>query len=146
MDGIGHHNSNGKPNNHHMSSNHPGQQTARSIFVERDYTQGIQVRFLDKFPPELEGKLEPGTFQAIIQRLNEIYEDAETPSCATAWENCIGCCTCYLAFLFMESRYNHYLKKARSYIAEQNRTLSARGVTFVDPYERGMRLIEIRIK
>ncbi|OQV26082.1 putative Golgin subfamily A member 7 [Hypsibius exemplaris] len=117
-----------------------------AVFIERDYTQGIQVRFQEKFPAELDGKMDPATFQSIIQRLNEIYDDAESPNCATAWENCVGCCTCYLAFIFMESRYNKCLKKARSYIAEQNRQLTSRGITIIDPYERGMRLVEIRFR
>ncbi|GAU92465.1 hypothetical protein RvY_04542 [Ramazzottius varieornatus] len=137
------HSSNGKASGY----GYPMTQSPRfTVFIERDYSQGIQVKFQEKFPPELDGKMDPTTFQTIIQRLNEIYEDAETPNCATAWENCIGCCTCYMAFLFMESRYNKFLKKARAYIAEQNRQLSSSGITIVDPYERGMRLIEIRVR
>ena len=60
--------------------------------------------------------MDPDTFQAIIQRLNEIYDDAESPNCATAWENCVGCCTCYLAFVFMESRYNKVRVRLITYI------------------------------
>ncbi|ENN79212.1 golgin subfamily A member 7 [Dendroctonus ponderosae] len=114
------------------------------VFIPRDYTDGTIVRFQRSFPQELEGRLEKQTFESTINRLNEIFEEAEKASCSAYCEGCFACVTAYLIYLCKETRYEKKLRKVSKFIAEQNeRVFEPRGLKLTDPSSRGLRVLEI---
>ena len=76
------------------------------IFIQRDYTDGTMLKFQTKFPPELENKIERPAFEYTVNRMNEMYEEAETFSSRTCCESVFACCTAYLSYLCMETYYD----------------------------------------
>ncbi|KAK6174503.1 hypothetical protein SNE40_017767 [Patella caerulea] len=114
------------------------------IFVQRDFTDGTAVKFQNKYPPELRGKIEESQFSQTLNTLNGLYAEAESLSSRTYCESCFACLTAYLAYLCMDTYYEKCLKKVNRYIEEQNKTVYVpRGVMLVDPVERGLRVLEI---
>lgn len=121
-------------------------QGCMKIFLQRDYSKGTCVRFHNRFPPELETRIEPNVFEQTINSINDMYADAEQMSCGRYCEGCLGCITAYLVFLCLETHYEQMMKKITKYIAEQNeRVWVPRGLYLTNPVERGLRVIEISI-
>ena len=60
-----------------------------TVFIERDYSQGIQVRFQEKFPLELEGKVRilPGMPYVLA-----ICVDSQRESCVVYFARWILSC------------------------------------------------------
>ncbi|CAF3090643.1 unnamed protein product [Rotaria sp. Silwood2] len=75
------------------------------LFIQRDYTEGTTVKFQERFPPELQGKIDSSKFIDIIRHINSIYAEAESLSCKTFMENCCACLTGYLLLLCMPTHY-----------------------------------------
>lgn len=116
------------------------------IFIQRDFSDGTSCRFSTKFPPELENKVDRGTYENTLNNLNQLYAEAERIECKTLCEGCFSCMTAYLIFFCMDSHYDKTLKKVARYIAEQNEQVYLpRGLMLTDPIERGLRCIEIAI-
>ncbi|ESO90358.1 hypothetical protein LOTGIDRAFT_233845 [Lottia gigantea] len=114
------------------------------IFIQRDFSEGTAVKFQNKFPPELRGKVEESQFQSTINTINEIYGEAESLSMRTYCESCFACLTAYLAYLCMDTYYEKCLKKVKRYIEDQNKTIYVpHGIMLVDPVERGLRTLEV---
>ncbi|CAF4554805.1 unnamed protein product [Rotaria sp. Silwood1] len=112
------------------------------LFIQRDYSEGTAVKFQERFPPELEGKIDRSKFVDIIRRINSIYTEAEALSCKTFMENCCGCLTGYLLLLCMSTHYEKCVKRAAKYISEENdRTLNPKGIFMIDPMEKGLRCV-----
>ena len=91
------------------------------VFIQRDYSDGVGVRFDPKLPEDLKGKLDPNEFESVIERINEIYAEAERLSARTCFENCCACLTAYLILLCMPTNY----EKVKGFFF---RSLSIRGL------------------
>ncbi|KAK3585459.1 hypothetical protein CHS0354_003306 [Potamilus streckersoni] len=116
------------------------------VFIQRDYSEGTTVHFQEKFPQELEGKIEFENFITTIRKLNDMYSEAESLNSRTYCESCFACMTAYLSYICMNTHYEIMLKKIKRYIEDQNHTVYVpRGLLLVDPVERGLRVLEVCI-
>jgi hypothetical protein len=75
------------------------------VFIQRDYSEGVGVKFETKLPTELQGKISSSEFADVIERINSIYDDAERLSARTYIENCLACLTAYLLLICMPTNY-----------------------------------------
>ena len=75
------------------------------VFIQRDYSEGVGVKFDSKLPTELSGKIDESEFEEVIERINAIYGDAERLSAQTYLENCLACLTAYLVLICMPTNY-----------------------------------------
>jgi hypothetical protein len=75
------------------------------VFIQRDYNEGIGVKFETKFPNELQGKVDAGEFEEVIENINSIYSQAEKLSASTYFENCLACLTGYLLLICIPTNY-----------------------------------------
>ncbi|CAL1531851.1 unnamed protein product [Lymnaea stagnalis] len=116
------------------------------VFIQRDFTEGISVKFQTRYPPELEGRVDRAIYERTINNINEMFADAESLGSRTYCESCFACLTGYIALMCMDTYYEKTLKKVRRYLEEQNQTIyMSRGVMLIDPAERGLRILEIDI-
>ncbi|XP_038046642.1 golgin subfamily A member 7-like isoform X2 [Patiria miniata] len=116
------------------------------VFIQRDYSDGMKVKFQTKLPLEINDRIDQRMFETTVIRLNEIYGDAEALKARIFCEGCLICLTGYLALLCVKSHYERKVKEAARYIQSQNDEVYApRGLVLVDPFERGLRVIEIVI-
>lgn len=116
------------------------------VFIQRDFNDGVSVKFQTRYPAELEGRVDQATFQQTITTINEMFAEAESLGSRTYCESCFACLTAYIALMCMDTYYQKSLKKVRRYIEEQNQSIyMSRGVMIVDPAERGLRILEIDI-
>lgn len=121
--------------------------SVKKIFIPRDYSYGDGVRFSTEFPTELEGFLEKEYFEEIMNKINDLYANAEKLSPRSVTESIVGCLTAYVIFLFIDTQYDRALKKVSKFINQQNYTIGrSNGIILVDPMERGLRCMEIRIE
>lgn len=121
--------------------------SVKKIFIPRDYSHGDGVRFSSSFPNELDGILEKEHFDEIMSKINTLYANAEKVSPRSICESVAGCLTAYVIFLFIDTQYDRALKKVSKFIDQQNYTLNrSNGITLIDPMERGLRCMEIRIE
>lgn len=128
------------------SSNQPSQPRYKKVFIQRDYTHGTAVRFQTTFPNELEGYIDPESFQYLVNNVNLMYGQGEKMSGRTFCESCCACLTAYCLYLCIESYYDKCARKVGDFIAEQNDLRwKRRGLLVTDPLERGLRVIEITI-
>jgi hypothetical protein len=75
------------------------------VFIQRDYSEGVGVKFETKLPNELQGKIDSSEFEQVITRINAIYAEAERLSARTYLENCLSCLTAYLLLLCITTNY-----------------------------------------
>ncbi|VDP32557.1 unnamed protein product [Soboliphyme baturini] len=75
------------------------------VFVQRDYSNGLTVKFSTKLPPELQDKLDANVFEKTVQQLNAMYAKAEQLTAESVFENVIGCLTCYVTHMCMTFQY-----------------------------------------
>ncbi|PFX28411.1 golgin subfamily A member 7-like [Stylophora pistillata] len=126
-----------------VSTDDPSKRNVK-VFIQRDYSRGTACRFQNKFPPELEGKLERSQFEQTVNHINEIFDEAEEVGPRTYLEGCLGCVTAYLIFMCIQTQYNKCLKRLAEYINEQNQSVFVpRGLMITNPMDRGLRVIEI---
>ncbi|XP_013414437.1 golgin subfamily A member 7 isoform X2 [Lingula anatina] len=116
------------------------------IFLHRDFSDGTPVRFQNKFPQELQDRIDSAQFTATVNHINEIYSEAESLGSRTYCESCFACLSAYFLYLCIEPHYTKCIKKAARYIEEQNKNVYLpKGLMIVDPAERGLRVLEIVI-
>ncbi|BFZ01539.1 hypothetical protein BsWGS_04578 [Bradybaena similaris] len=116
------------------------------VFVQRDFTDGISVKFQTRYPPELEGRIDRSTYETTINKINDMFAEAESLGSRTYCESCFACLSAYIALTCMDTLYEKTLKKVRHYLEEQNQNIfMPRGVMLIDPAERGLRILEIDI-
>ena len=96
------------------------QSSCKKVFIPRDYSIGCGVKFQEKLPQELEGKIDKDKFEAMVRHLNTLYAEAEQASCSTYSEGCMACMTAYVIFFCSETHYEKCLKKVSRYVHEQN--------------------------
>ncbi|XP_076367326.1 golgin subfamily A member 7-like isoform X3 [Tachypleus tridentatus] len=132
--------------NHTMNDTNRGTVSCRKVFVQRDYSEGTNVKFQTKFPQELDGLIDKQTFEHMITTLNSIYAEAEKMSGRTVCEGCLACLTAYLLYVCIDTHYEKCLKSIADFIEEQNeRVWMPKGLLLTDPVERGLRVVEISI-
>ena len=118
----------------------------RKIYIQRDYSRGVGVRFSSTFPDDLSGRIDSDAFELMISKVNRILDDAERLSLFSVMDSLLGCITAYLIFACYDSYYDRCLKKVTRLIEEQNEVLwKPKGLLLTDPKELGLRCIEIRI-
>jgi hypothetical protein len=122
------------------------QANCRKVFLQRDYSEGIGVKFHTRFPVELEGKIDRGQFEYTINTLNTLYAEAEKANCSTYCEGCMACLTAYIIYFCTETHYEKCLKKVSRFVHEQNEQVwTKRGLLITDPIELGLRVVEISL-
>ncbi|KAH7641212.1 erf4-like protein [Dermatophagoides farinae] len=129
--------------------------TVKKIFIQRDYSQGTNIRFDTTFPKEFrddkdnkdkdfKNKIDIKTYTDFIITLNTMYGEAEQMNAKVCMESCFACLTAYLTYLCFDTYFDKCLKKISAYIDEQNDIVfHPRGLHVTDPIERGLRVIEI---
>ncbi len=118
----------------------------RKVFVQRDYTQGLCVRFYTRLPPQLENYVDERIFEKTVTELNRLYEAAEKVGTRSVCETLAGCLSCYLSHLCISNQYEQQLKTIGKYLREQNELVYLpRALFLTDPVERGLRVLEISI-
>ncbi|CAH8483458.1 unnamed protein product [Dicrocoelium dendriticum] len=117
------------------------------VFIQRDFSEGTAVRFqTSPMPHQLRGRLNPSVYADAIGQLNKLFHEAESISPAVCLENVLGCLTAYLSFLCIRTHYEKILKKVTLTVEELNEKLFLpSGLLMIDPSERGLRVIELRI-
>ncbi|MFH4981176.1 hypothetical protein AB6A40_007885 [Gnathostoma spinigerum] len=116
------------------------------IFVQRDYSKGLGVRFETKLPQAMQGKIKEEQWLYTISELNSHYDKAEQVCCATVLETCVGCLSCYISRIFTKTQYEKELIEISRFLAEQNKMVYIpAGFYLTDPMERGLRVLEVSI-
>ncbi|KAI0978874.1 hypothetical protein GJ496_005366 [Pomphorhynchus laevis] len=131
---------------HHNLFERVTQGAPNKLYVQRDYSHGIEVKFNEDFPVQLTGKIDKQQYTAIIRQINEYYALAERISFHSVLENCLGCLTAYLTMLCIPTQYEKYARQASEFVEESNvHILNPRGINLGDPMDKGLRCIEITI-
>ncbi|PAA77471.1 hypothetical protein BOX15_Mlig030077g1, partial [Macrostomum lignano] len=116
----------------------------RKVFIPRDFTNGLELRFSTAFPVQLQGRIPEETFVAVVTNINEILTAAERGSPAVYMESIFACLTGYLLYLCIDTHYEKSLKQVSRLVAEYNRTtFEPNRLMLVDPSDRGLRVLEI---
>lgn len=71
---------------------------------------GTSVQFQNRFPSELDSRIDRQTFERTIAKVNEYFLEAEKGNCSTF---CEGFCACFTAFLIYIFTETHYEKVSR---------------------------------
>jgi hypothetical protein len=122
----------------------PLQPNYTKVFIQRDYSEGCSVQFQNRFPQELEGRIDRASFERTIAKINEYFIEAEKGNCSTFCEGFCACFSAYLIYLFTETHYEKCLRKVSAYILMQNELVyNPKGLHITDPVNRGLRVIEI---
>lgn len=117
---------------------------SRKVYVHRDYSQGLTLRYSTAMPPLLQGRIPDDLFEAAIGNINQILAAAERGSMSAYAESFCACLTGYLIYLCMDTLYERSLKEVSQLIEEYNRTVfMPRRLMLIDPSQRGLRVIEI---
>jgi hypothetical protein len=118
----------------------------KKCFIQRDYSNGLRVRFSNEFPLELEGKIEPEVWTSFVDDLNLRYHKADSVTFASVVESSLGFITCNLSRLCVPSVWNRVLKESETFIEERNRAVFIPNNLFIrDPATKGLRVIEVSI-
>lgn len=118
----------------------------KKIFIQRDYTNGLAVKFNTAFPQELIGVADPQLFFETINEINCLFNEAESLSFLNVSESIVACLSAFLIYTCIDTHYNRCLKKVKRYIDRQNDLVwRSKGLEIKDPMERGLRVIEITI-
>ena len=62
------------------------EENCRKVYIPRDYSLGQGVKFSQKLPVELEGKIDKERFESTINTLNSLYAEAEASTWTTYTE------------------------------------------------------------
>jgi len=121
-------------------------ENCQKIYVERDYSQGLDVKFQRNFPPALDGLIDENDWYATVDGINTLFEYAETVNAGAVGETLLGFLTCYLVRLCMKTRYEKQLIEIRRFIDDRNhRIFIPAGLCLTDPVLRGFRVLEISV-
>ncbi|CAB3406146.1 unnamed protein product [Caenorhabditis bovis] len=118
----------------------------RRVFIQRDYSKGLDVRFETEFPPRFTGMIPRDVWENTIHRINKIFEDAEAINARTIFETVLGCVTCYCSRLVSTSIFDKKLIELKEFLKRENSEIYHKaGLHIMNPMERGLRVIEISI-
>uniref|UniRef100_A0A7E4VEQ5 Ras modification protein ERF4 n=1 Tax=Panagrellus redivivus TaxID=6233 RepID=A0A7E4VEQ5_PANRE len=120
--------------------------SCQKVFVERDFRDGIGIRFKTDLPDGIRGLITESAYTSTIDNINTLFAEVEEVGTQSAAETFVSCATCYLNRFFAQSRYEKQLARIQAYIAEQNRlTFIPAGIVMTDPMQRGMRVLELSL-
>uniref|UniRef100_A0A1I7RPJ1 Ras modification protein ERF4 n=1 Tax=Bursaphelenchus xylophilus TaxID=6326 RepID=A0A1I7RPJ1_BURXY len=129
-----------------MSSQPIALDNCHKIFVERDYSSGLDVRFQRSFPSTLDGVIDENSWFYMIDNINSMFKKAESVNMGAIGETLVSFFTCYLVRLCTTTRYEKQLQMIRKFINEQNKNIFLpAGLCITDPIERGLRVLEITV-
>jgi Golgin subfamily A member 7/ERF4 family len=63
------------------------------------------VQFQNRFPTELESRIDRASFERTMSKVNEYFIEAEKGNCGTFCEGFCACFSAYLIYLFTETHY-----------------------------------------
>ncbi|GMT14980.1 hypothetical protein PFISCL1PPCAC_6277, partial [Pristionchus fissidentatus] len=130
--------------NSNRESSAVGSVKRKSLFISRDYSKGLGVRFDRTYPPQLYGLISEDEWWKTIDKINDIFEDAEKVCAATVAETVFGCLTCYVFRCFTRSHYEKKLFELNEFLDERNmEVFSFASLRVMDPMHRGLRVLEI---
>lgn len=116
------------------------------VRIERDYSNGMVVQYLNTFPSQLRGRITIDQFQKSIGILNNLFELADGSSFAHFIDNFLAVVTIYTSQLFLTSQYEKRMKTIREFISSENERLyNPAGLVLKDPGHNGFLNIEIEI-
>ena len=81
------------------------QQNCRKVFVQRDYSEGSGVKFLTRFPAELQDKIEREQFEYTVKMMNSMYAEAGKANCSTFCEGSMACLVSFYGISFFLSDF-----------------------------------------
>uniref|UniRef100_A0A1I7V0P8 Ras modification protein ERF4 n=1 Tax=Caenorhabditis tropicalis TaxID=1561998 RepID=A0A1I7V0P8_9PELO len=114
------------------------------IFIQRDYSKGLDVQFETEYPARLTEKVPRDVWESTITNINTIFSEAEAITTRSIFETVFGCMTCYASYLFLKSRYTAKLEKLQRVLdVENERIYHPVGFHIRNPMERGLRVLEI---
>ncbi|KAL5471275.1 hypothetical protein EMCRGX_G029371 [Ephydatia muelleri] len=123
-----------------------GRNPTKKVFIQRDYSQGIAVKFSTEFPHELHGKVDETAYNETINHINELFRHAEALTWQVYCEGCMGCLTGYLSHYCCKTSYEKRVEEVAQYIRNQNAAVfEQHGIIIGDPMDRGLRCIEVNI-
>jgi len=122
------------------------EQEETKIVVPRDYSIYV-TKFDETYPAELKKqKVSEDEFKHTIQRINELFKDAETLSWTTFCEGCVGCLTLFSIFLCYENQYKKIVRELDIFIESENeRVYRKKGLELLNPISNGLLELEIKI-
>ena len=124
----------------------PLNDSVRKIFIQRDYTSGLAVKFDTTFPQEFIGVVDPQQYCETINEINRLFNQAESLSISNVAESVMACLSAFLIYTCFDTHYNRCLKRVKQYIEQQNELVwRPKGLEIRDPMERGLRVIEITL-
>ncbi|GMS84499.1 hypothetical protein PENTCL1PPCAC_6674, partial [Pristionchus entomophagus] len=116
----------------------------KSLFIARDYSKGLGVRFDRTYPPQLHGLISEEEWSSTIDKVNEIFEEAEKVCAASVSETVFGCLTCYIFRCFTQTHYEKKLFELNEFLDDRNHEVFGPvGLLLRDPMHRGLRVLEI---
>lgn len=72
---------------------------------------GTSVQFQNRFPTELESRIDRASFERTMCKVNEYFIEAEKGNCSTFCEGFCACFSAYLIYLFTETHYEKVSKE-----------------------------------
>ncbi|CAI2352363.1 unnamed protein product [Caenorhabditis sp. 36 PRJEB53466] len=116
------------------------------IFIQRDYSKGLDVQFEAEYPARLTEKVSRDVWENTIVRINRIFADAEAITAPTVFETLLGCFTCYASYGISKSTYRKKLDELQEFLDRENREIYHHvGFHIRNPMERGLRVLEISL-
>ncbi|KAF7639654.1 Erf4 domain-containing protein [Meloidogyne graminicola] len=116
----------------------------KKIYIQRDYSRALVIRFSTEFPEELENYVDNKLWTDFVNNLNQIYFDAEKLSSRAYLENIISLLTCHLSRLCFKSYWTKKLEEAEFLIDEINQQHFVKeGIYVGNPLDKGFRVIEV---
>ncbi|KAA0188016.1 Golgin subfamily A member 7 [Fasciolopsis buskii] len=102
----------------------------------------LSSRFLPSFHCPVHLRINPSQFADAINRLNDLFDEAESITPGVFMENVLGCLTAYLAFLCIQTHYEKVLQQVTLAVKDLNETVFIPcGLLMIDPAERGLRVV-----
>eukprot|EP00055_Hartaetosiga_balthica_P003413 m.7685 g.7685 ORF g.7685 m.7685 type:complete len:125 (-) comp2885_c0_seq1:50-424(-) len=121
-------------------------ENAKVVYIQRDYSQGTTPRFLNEIPQPLENKISQAEFDHAINQINSLFEEAETPSAKLYALNFLSCIFFYLLDLCIPNPYEQIHREVSATAKRIDKEIfQPKGMRFVDPLRRGLRVIEIQV-
>eukprot|EP00042_Codosiga_hollandica_P029821 m.167741 g.167741 ORF g.167741 m.167741 type:complete len:163 (+) comp53181_c0_seq1:42-530(+) len=119
---------------------------SRAVYLARDYSNGLIPQFSSAIPPLIAHLFSQEEFAGVINSINAIFVQAETPTTAMYLKNMAVCFLGALIFACVENPYDRHMQTVDRIVADANAKLfRPRNLELLSPMRSGLRVIEIRI-
>merc|ERR1712192_76273 len=117
------------------------------LFIQRNYSRGIEVQFSTEFPQELkDANVDINVYESTINQINQKLLASEEITAYDIISGIFNYFLCNIPTLFWKSKYLKAFDEIIDLITIQNRSyFNAKGVHMNDPIMSGLRHIEIQI-